>query len=278
MSENFVDRTECPICESGSVVVDTVRTIDPGSDMELDIRECDACGHWWIDPLPRQDYLDSLYRSHSRHVIPEDYRPLDADAIRRAQHLPPRDYRRLQKLFPKRRPGTKCLEIGVGSGSVFHFLLSQGYECHGIDPGNWNPSIRLFDSVESLPYTDYGMFFLFDVLEHVQDPLKLLSDLRRRAAAGASIHARFPNKDSIPAKLLKGRWAMVLPLAHLHYFSKKSAERLLTSAGWTAKEIVPINAHHNRWFSSFDPIQIARKVLTPHKYWKDQLWVRGEAG
>lgn len=143
----------------GSFAVDTARTIHPESEMALEIRECKECGDWWIHPLPRQEYLNSLYRNRSRYVIPSNYKPLNDNAIRQAQSLSSRDYRRAQNQFGGRKKGTKCLEIGVGAGAFHYFLKSQGYDCHGIDPGNWNPSIQLFDAIESLPYCDYEMFF-----------------------------------------------------------------------------------------------------------------------
>ena len=35
----------------------------------LFLRECILCHHWWIDPIPRQQYLSRLYENNSLFVV-----------------------------------------------------------------------------------------------------------------------------------------------------------------------------------------------------------------
>jgi hypothetical protein len=114
----------------------------------------------------------------------------------------------------------------------------MGFECYGVDPGQWvaEPAIRqdLNDWPEELTF---GIFLLKDVIEHVSDPLKLLTRLRGRAKSGALLIATFPCCDSKPAQRYGVRWNMVRPYGHLHYFSMNSASLLLQRSRWKAEHM-----------------------------------------
>ena len=52
------------------------------------------------------------------------------------------------------------------------------------------------------------------------------------------IFLTFPHSESFKSKILKERWQMVVPLAHLHFFSGKSTNIMLKRAGFKTVEIV----------------------------------------
>ena len=110
----------------------------------------------------------------------------------------------------------RCLEIGAGGGHLLRFLKTKGFECHGIEPGNWAPSQSIFPDIADLPYDDYDFFILSDVLEHLENPIKMLVQLKSIAGDNARIYCSFPNNDSLPARLsrVNGEW-----FAHLGTFT-----------------------------------------------------------
>lgn len=62
----------CPICKSTSKLIDIVKTINPNSNETLNLRECKYCKHWWIGPMPKQNYLIELYRKCSEFITNKD--------------------------------------------------------------------------------------------------------------------------------------------------------------------------------------------------------------
>jgi hypothetical protein len=60
----------------------------------------------------------------------------------------------------------------------------------------------------------------------------MLRALRNLATGNARLFCSFPCSDSRPALTRKERWGMVLPYGHLHYFSKRSSELILSDTGW----------------------------------------------
>lgn len=63
----------CPICGGKSSVIDAAKTINPNSPDVLDLRNCSVCKHWWIDPMPKQEYLSRLYSDNSLFVVHKGY-------------------------------------------------------------------------------------------------------------------------------------------------------------------------------------------------------------
>jgi Zn ribbon nucleic-acid-binding protein len=107
------EATLCPICSGISRLVDTINTINPNSRETLDLRECRNCGHWWHNPLPKQEYLSLLYENASEFVISKGFPEISqttGELTRMATAI-------LGSL--NRKEGFNYLEIGIGSGSSF---------------------------------------------------------------------------------------------------------------------------------------------------------------
>lgn len=288
----------CPICGGDSILIERVKTINPGSEVEVDLRECISCKHWWHSPLPRQKYLSDLYETASEFVVPKGY---ETQMKTVSQEMSPKEVLSGfgSWLFgrERRHPGHRYLEIGIGSGHLLAFFLKQGYDGHGIEVGAWALaaenaysellSKRVFPSIDLLSLCDYDIIVAADVLEHLEDPLGMLRNLKKKSGKNARLYCSFPNKDSIAARKKRGRWSMVRPLGHLHYFSEQSVNILFTSAGWEIQELRKVNAFHNTLrerlrsaFSSANPIRIAQNtyhsILDIPNSWNDQFWVRAK--
>ena len=72
----------------------------------------------------------------------------------------------------------------------------------------------------------FDVVILGGVLEHVVDVRGLIEKVAKITNKGAVVHVDFPNKDCIKAAIQKGKWSMVLPVGHLHFFSSKSIDLL----------------------------------------------------
>jgi 2-polyprenyl-3-methyl-5-hydroxy-6-metoxy-1,4-benzoquinol methylase len=270
MEQNFHEQLTCPICSCDSKLIDKVATINPVSALNLELRECVTCRHWWHNPMPSQKYLSSLYENSSEFVVPAGYKNV--------MQVEPRDvlfgFNEWLYLLEKDIYEKRCLEIGVGGGHLFRFLQAKGFECHGIEPGNWAPSQSIFPDIDTVPYDNYNFFILSDVLEHLESPVDMLIKLKSMAAENARIYCSFPNKDSLPAKLFNGKWRMVRPLGHLHYFSRQSVTALFLKSGWEIKEIQEINEANAVNFRTVNLKKIVSRIIDIPKYWKDQFWAR----
>lgn len=84
-----------------------------------------------------------------------------------------------------------------------------------------------------------------DVLEHLQEPWQVLSELRSRMMEGGICVACIPNVShwSLLQQQLKGRWdyadAGLLDRTHLRFFTLETAIELFQKAGWSVLDATP---------------------------------------
>ena len=91
----------------------------------------------------------------------------------------------------------------------------------------------------------FDALVLGDVLEHLQDPWKLLQEAHKWMAPNSTCILCIPNVGhwSVLQQLLKGRFdyaeAGLLDKTHLRFFTLETAIEMLRQAGWTVVEAIP---------------------------------------
>ena len=225
----FRPQARCPVCGADSDVYDRATNIHPEHRIQFDLRVCKSCAHGWIDPLPVQALLSHLYGRGSHSVMGVDLQP------KRALSPPER---LVQQAAAGLKPG-RYLEIGVGSGLLYRAFVEGGWATAGVEPAGCGVGLPgVVRSVEQIPAASrFDLIVAMDVLEHIADPLTQVSELRRLAAPNSRFFAAFPHRRSLRAWWMKGRWRMVRPLGHLHFFSRGSARLLLQQAGYRLDEV-----------------------------------------
>ena len=225
----------CPICSFKSKEILVVKTINNLSNEEVRLLECLDCSHWWHSPMPSDDYLIHLYSN-------DDFFVTGGVVHSQLQHLVPlkvilRYVDPILKWFSLNKE-YNYLELGSGAGHLLNYFSSTAKLAIGIEP---SPPIDSTNTVKSIDLLPKGIFFDLlvaqDVLEHLNNPINVLTKLRSKTNKGGVISIGVPNKDSLKAKLMKDKWSMIRPLGHLHYFSKKSIIKMLYNSGWEVLEI-----------------------------------------
>lgn len=226
----------CIVCHSTSAkIISNLKTINPNSDIEVQLLECENCKHWSIDPTPSQKELSDMYSSNSEFVVPRGY----SDSMSSTQL---KDTCIFSDLLPSR--SFNYLELGIGSGQVFEYFKKRADFACGIEPGKWvvYDNGHIVPDIKDVPDVKFNLVVANDVLEHLSNPAEMLQNLNSVADEGCIMFATFPNKDSLKAQILKERWSMVRPFGHLHFFSKKSIKIAYENAGWNVIKIKAIRA------------------------------------
>lgn len=150
---------------------------------------------------------------------------------------------------------SRILDIGCGAGGLAAMLrLRQQAEFHGIEiveqAANlassqmtrvWNCPVEA--AIDELPDGYYDCIVVADVLEHLVDPLTVLSRLRSKLAPEGHLIASVPNIQnwSVISELLQGRWVYrdegILDRTHLRFFTRRSFSEMLWSAGYRIQSI-----------------------------------------
>lgn len=152
------------------------------------------------------------------------------------------------------KPG-KLLGVGCGSGARLVYLAELGWHVEGqeVDPicaaiaeqNGMKVHLGSLDSL-NLPAESYDAIVMNHVIEHVSEPVKLLTACHRLLAPGGLLISVTPNGNSYGHHIFKFHWRGLEPPRHLFIFSQKSLRILAQSAGfenphtWTTA----VNAHH----------------------------------
>jgi 2-polyprenyl-3-methyl-5-hydroxy-6-metoxy-1,4-benzoquinol methylase len=202
--------------------------------------QCARCGLIAQWPTPSNEQLTSFY--------PDAYSPFQA----RASGVHP-----TQRVFRSRRPqfvtrhvrSGRLLDVGCSTGA---FLLDMqavgGWSCTGIEPSRsavMAARARGLDvhemNMEQLgAHADLGRFdaiTLWDVLEHLRDPVESLRQLRTMLADNGVLVIGIPNGDSLEYRLFGRWWSGLEAPRHLFVFSRRTIAAVLSAAGFDVQEI-----------------------------------------
>jgi SAM-dependent methyltransferase len=204
-------------------------------------RRCASCGFTQPERLPLlQGFFDRLYdQLWSPDWVQQEFESDYKDLIFRTV---------LSGLAARATAGKRLLDIGAHAGRFMHLARMAGWEPEGIE---LNPRTAAFAAartglpvhsvnVERLVFSGqrYGAVTLIDVLEHVPDPVTLLSRVHDALAPGGWVVVKVPSgpaqrqKEQMRARLRKGyRPRLADNLVHVNHFSPASLRKGLERAG-----------------------------------------------
>lgn len=149
-----------------------------------------------------------------------------------------------------------ALDVGCGEGFALAWLLAHGFEAMGIDHSvdgirRFHPNLlehfRSMDITASLATVvsgeTYDLIMLRNVLEHVLDPVALLTELRSVIAPGGALVVTVPNDGSewqeylLESGSITDRFWIAVP-DHISYFNADSLRRVAECAGWTCRRLL----------------------------------------
>lgn len=132
------------------------------------------------------------------------------------------------------------LDIGGGYGLLSKILHSRGANVSILEPVLEPVLIRdsrvrwIKKNVEeflSSSSEQYDVIFMLDVLEHLEDPVKILINLKMRLRNGGWVILNVPNRSSFMAKICRS-WAWWMPEDHKFHFNKQSVKFLAEKSGY----------------------------------------------
>jgi ubiquinone/menaquinone biosynthesis C-methylase UbiE len=173
-----------------------------------------------------QDYYEELWERLPDELSPPDYG------------------RRLAYLRAGARPGDRALDIGCGTGEFTAELAAAGANVVGIDVAEAalrrartrHPALdfRIAEIDGTLPLRDneFDLVWASEVIEHVADTARWLSEVRRVLAPGGRLLLTTPSHGRLRLAL-GGIERFSEPLGdHLHLYTRRSLTETLEGFGF----------------------------------------------
>lgn len=190
------------------------------------LRRCAQCQLVFCSPAPSMECLEGLYSS----VVDPIYVRFE-DARRIAA-------RELVRRLPISRG--RLLEVGCYTGIFLEEAQRNGFDCYGLEPSRdaanlcVQRGLRVAQGFVNDPPpwdTKFDIVVMWDVIEHLHDPLNAVRCIRELLAPGGEFHFTTVRIDCLFARVLGRRWPWFMPM-HLTYFEQRSIENLVRLAGF----------------------------------------------
>lgn len=254
MARDFTDIGACWVCGATTLVrahdaiidLDVYRTQHPGlaayTGETVWFRTCAACGFTQPERMPSlPDFFDCLYdQLWSPDWVQQEFESTYKDLIFTSI---------LAELGARQRSDRRLLDIGAHAGRFLHLAQQAGWQPEGIE---LNPRTAAFaaehtglpvhrENVERLVLSGhtYGAITLTDVLEHIPDPVRLLTRAGEALAPGGWIAVKVPSgraqrfKEGLRARLRRGyRPRLADNLVHVNHFTPHALRLALEGAGF----------------------------------------------
>jgi SAM-dependent methyltransferase len=264
--------TACAICGPGAPSEELYpANLDPGAftaavfsarrlpdQIHYRMVRCSQCGLVRSDPVLGADALAELYRDSTFDYADEleGLRATYGAALDRAGAL------------LSSRSG--LLDVGCGSGFVLEVAVEHGWtEVHGVEPSR-DAIAKAAPGIAPLIVQDVmrqGLFdegslslvTLFQVLDHMPDPIGLLRDCRGTLRPGGVIMAFNHNVAAWSARLL-GERSPIVDVEHTFLYSPETMRRLFSAAGFTVLSVNPVrNTYSLSYLTHLVPLPRALK-------------------
>jgi 2-polyprenyl-3-methyl-5-hydroxy-6-metoxy-1,4-benzoquinol methylase len=148
--------------------------------------------------------------------------------------------------LPAQRPPGRVLDVGCGSGVLLARMRKLGWEVEGVevDPGAVEAgrkrglSVRLGTLQEqNFPSDSFDAVHSAHVIEHVHDPVGLLTECRRVLKPGGTLVFLTPNTESLGHREFGSAWLNLDPPRHLILFSAATLRQAAEQAGLKVREL-----------------------------------------
>jgi 2-polyprenyl-3-methyl-5-hydroxy-6-metoxy-1,4-benzoquinol methylase len=154
----------------------------------------------------------------------------------------------------RRGTGPKLLDVGAGNGYFTYLartefaLAADGLEISAAEAAYARDTfgIELLRGDLSVVAEKYDVITSFNVLEHVKEPMTLLTQMSERLAPGGVLVVTTPNPSCLHRRLRGlNRWNMVCPPHHINLFTRTALREMLTRLGFETLEYSTLSTYIN---------------------------------
>lgn len=254
----------CPNCTKSAELYFTVPDLNQTmSNDKFDYYRCNSCKLIFMHPVPLnlQSYYGAQYGPYQR---------LDATQLSNSALG---DLNKLE-ITKRYASGMRLLEIGPGGGTFAYLAKQAGFKVDAIEMDSACCKFledeikinRVFNSTEIASTLgemrdSYEVVAMWQVLEHLVDPWKVLEKIAHRLSSGGVLILATPNPDSLHFALFKQYWMHVDAPRHVVLIPHKTLEKRVSEYGLEMINITTkgdVNSQHSQfenWRRSLDNAQ-----------------------
>ncbi|MCL6511243.1 MAG: class I SAM-dependent methyltransferase [Anaerolineae bacterium] len=242
-----MERVACNLCgsqESMVLYADLPDMLLRRREVTATLVRCCACGLIYQNPRPTREEIGQHYPDrYDSYNYRDDVRKGCALSRWAAAY----GIAKRCRYVTRHKRGGVLLDVGCSTGLFLQGMRKHGYwQLCGVEPSNYAASIARQKGLEvitgtlentAFPAESFDAVTMWDVIEHVHDPLGTLHYLAHILRPDGLLVIRTPNFDSWDARLFGPYWSGFEPPRHLHIFTPHTISAALKQCGFTPIQI-----------------------------------------
>lgn len=224
--------TACPVgCRAP--ITDTGIVVAEGA-----LRRCSGCGQL-LSRASAARYGETMAQFNAA-----DFNAPQGRELERRQAVARQRLARIAALLGKAPTGIRVLDVGCSRGQFVAAAIATGFSAEGVEPA---PRIAEAARAAGVPvntglledqqYADgsFDALTLFEVIEHLREPLPLLAECRRVLKPGGILLVSTANAESWTAAAMGARWDyfdMQKDGGHISFYNPRSMAKVAAAAGF----------------------------------------------
>lgn len=168
-------------------------------DIERNVLECHSCGIIYLEPKPiPKDYYEHEYRKLYTPVLGKKLSAKQIFGI-----FLPYQKARIDEIKHILNPEMRILDMGCSAGHFLYALKNHVKECTGIEFNKEEakfaseiPGLKIYTypiEETDIPFEYFDLITVFQVLEHIDDPIKFLKTIHKYLKPEGSLVVEVPN-------------------------------------------------------------------------------------
>lgn len=197
-----VSNLNCPGCENPAIGREfEYPGLNKGNFLDVEkIKKCDHCGLFYAWPMPKEKAVNDYYEKGWY------YHDIDAfnDIFFKFSVYLAKSRLKLAKSQVELE-GSHILDIGAGNAAFGYELGKQNIQCtyHTVEPDrklaqSYQGYVsKSFASIAEVKNVKYDLITLFQVLEHVPEPIKFVNQIKKLLKPNGKILFEVPHRDDL---------------------------------------------------------------------------------
>ena len=223
----------CPVCNQGSFT-------EWGTTGVYAVLRCTHCGMGITFPAPT--FAESANVNQEKYQLRSRIQTYDS----RKEYFSKRYRRQLRGIHAFKAGGT-LLDVGCNIGAFLTEARAAGFQTAGVEMNREcaeyaqsQLGLDVFNGrLDQAGFADgaFDVVTLYDVLEHVPEPTRLLQEIRRILKPTGLLVVQSPNIDSLMANWTKTEWQWLCLPDHLFHFTPATLATLIGQSGFEVQAV-----------------------------------------
>jgi len=215
---------------------------------------CKACGSLFVDPRPTPSQLEAFYKNTSIEKLSSVCWTDESDTQGHLQSV----WRQALNEIQGAAGRGPLLDVGCGSGRFLRFARTRGWTDltglelvpHIAEQARASTGAKVIETDlgrANLPDSTFAGVILWDVVEHVSDIGKTLSDVFRLLTPGGTIVISTCSRDGVSLRVFGKESMTIDPPEHILFLTRRGISAALENAGFEVRDTWTFSIYLREW-------------------------------